>query len=311
MKTIISLITFLFITPGLSQSQTQTLITTIRLGRDQVGLIKATPGITTKVTFSEEVQEIICGDLFDAIGKTGIFVIQRSDNDVFLKPVATKGYSNMFVKTGEGREHTYCFELLIVSAAEAQRVVNVVDPDAANEPKSQSRKLAEDVLRNAHTQAAQIIAQANQNAATIEREALEKSQETLEQRFAQALLDLREVTIESTRVLTKKMLFIVDQRIFTFNEKSYIRYSIANAGTKAVTFSAISLEKAGTTEAEPIDVRIIQTRQTNIVNPNESVSGILVFARIDAPKARLTVYVRGENNAELARMSITAQSRLE
>src|SRR5204863_9375461 len=68
-----------------------------------------------------------------ATGK-GTFVVQRSGgvdrpgNEVFIKPVSSKGLSNMFVKTGDGK-HTYSFDLTIVSTPQAaHRMVNVTDP---------------------------------------------------------------------------------------------------------------------------------------------------------------------------------------
>src|SRR5713101_4616648 len=103
----------------------QSLIITITLGPNQIGQVKTTQGITTRVTFPEPVRDIICGDLYDPATGKGSFVVQRIDNDVFLKPVVAKGLSNLFVKTGEKGEHTYSFDLLVVPLEQAHRVVNV------------------------------------------------------------------------------------------------------------------------------------------------------------------------------------------
>src|SRR5918999_1372662 len=109
-----------------STARAQTQITTITLGPSQIGSVKTTPGITTRITFSEPGKEIICGDLYDPASGKGSFVVQRSDNDVFLKPVVPKGLSNLFVKTGERGENVYSLDLLIVPTAEAYRMVTVV-----------------------------------------------------------------------------------------------------------------------------------------------------------------------------------------
>src|SRR5262244_1006830 len=92
----------------------QSLIVTINVGPNQIGQVKTTQGITTRMTFPEAVRDIICGDLYDPSTGKGSFVIQRIDNDVFLKPVVPKGLSNLFVKTGEKGEHTFTFDLQIV-----------------------------------------------------------------------------------------------------------------------------------------------------------------------------------------------------
>jgi hypothetical protein len=110
----------------------QSPVVTLQLGPDQIGVVKTSVGITTRITFSEPVAEIICGDLYNAADGKGTFVVQRSGsaekpgNDVYVKPVAAKGQSNMFVKTGDGK-HTYNFDLNIVAPNLAHRVVNVTD----------------------------------------------------------------------------------------------------------------------------------------------------------------------------------------
>jgi vacuolar-type H+-ATPase subunit H len=120
---------------SIAHAQRPTPIATLALGPDQIGVVNTAVGITTRITFPEPVQEIICGDLYDAATGKGTFVVQRSGtdqkpgNDVFIKPVASKGLSNMFVKAGEGK-HTYNFDLKIVSVDQAHRVVNVTDAPA-------------------------------------------------------------------------------------------------------------------------------------------------------------------------------------
>jgi TonB family protein len=103
------------------------VITTVIMGRNQIGLINTAPAISTKLSFPEQIKEVICGDLYDPATGRGSFVVQKSENDLFLKPVTSKGVSNLFVKTGENGEYVYSFDLLIVSPSQAHRIVNVVN----------------------------------------------------------------------------------------------------------------------------------------------------------------------------------------
>lgn len=112
----------------------ETPIITITLGQDQIGSVKTAPGITTRLAFTEKVTDSICGDLYDPASGKGTFIVQNSGSDVFLKPIAAKGTSNLFVKTGEGSsQHIYSFDLTVVSSAQAHRVVNVI-PAAPVQP---------------------------------------------------------------------------------------------------------------------------------------------------------------------------------
>src|SRR5215813_9955158 len=148
----------------------QSQIVTVTVGPNQIGQVKTTQGITTRMTFPEAVRDIICGDLYDPTTGKGSFVIQRIDNDVFLKPVVPKGLSNLFIKTGEKGEHTYSFDLLVVSLEQAHRVVNVSPASAAvpslalgnssEDPTkvvSNAQQLADDTIRNARLQADRIL----------------------------------------------------------------------------------------------------------------------------------------------------------
>jgi hypothetical protein len=113
-------------------SVAQQPVANLPLASDQIGIVRTAQGITTRISFPEEVDEIICGDLYDSASGKGSFVAQRSGNDVFLKPIPSKGMSNLFVKTRGKR--TYNFDLMIVPVAQSHRVVNVLDakPGAAH-----------------------------------------------------------------------------------------------------------------------------------------------------------------------------------
>jgi hypothetical protein len=110
----------------LATAQGQSRVITIKIANGEIGTVKTARGMTTMLSFQQRPTEIICGDLYDPESGTGSFVVQRSGNDVYLKPVASDGMSNLFVKAGENGKDLYSFDLLIVPQAEAFRIVKVV-----------------------------------------------------------------------------------------------------------------------------------------------------------------------------------------
>ena len=119
----------------------QTLVTTMKLGRDELGLVKTSQGISTKISFPEGINEIICGDLYDPADGRGNFVVQRSGRDLFIKPVKSTGVSNLFVKTGEQGEYTYSFELLVVPVTQSFRIVNITNRNTTEKAASKASPL--------------------------------------------------------------------------------------------------------------------------------------------------------------------------
>lgn len=97
------------------------------LAQDEIGVIKTGPGFCTRISFPDDVAEVFCGDLYDPATGKGNFVLQSSGKDIFLKPIATSGISNLFVKVGKGRSQVYNFELRIVPALEANLIVRVIE----------------------------------------------------------------------------------------------------------------------------------------------------------------------------------------
>jgi archaellum component FlaG (FlaF/FlaG flagellin family) len=290
------------------------------------------------IRFSEAVQEIICGDLYDAGTGKGTFVVQRSGppdhpgNEVFIKPVSAKGASNMFVKT-DGK-HTYSFDLTIVPAAQANRMVNVTDVAAATNPSAplpaseqhsaepekpsadferlkaeaeqQARQKAAEILRNAQQQADRKIAEAEAKLAEAERTASQRADQEVGRRFIQALmLGLREAKVSNTRVIAKKVIITLDPRVLLFDERAYLRYTIQNTGDKEFAFTGMSLEVGEGSEKKPLTAEINQSKPDNLVAPGESLTGVIVFdPKQVAAKQKLTLFVRGEDSAELARVTI-------
>jgi archaellum component FlaG (FlaF/FlaG flagellin family) len=288
------------------------------------------------IRFTEAVQEIICGDLYDAGTGKGTFVVQRSGtndrpgNEVFIKPVSSKGASNMFVKT-DGK-HTYSFDLTIVATAQAHRMVSVTDlaappssppaapatdprPDPEKPPdferlkaeaEQQARAKAAEILRSAQQQADRKIAEADARMAEAERLAPQRADQEIERRFMQALmLGLREARVSNTRAIAKKVVITIDQRMLLFDDKAYLRYTMQNTGDQDFAFTAMSLEVTEGKEVKPLTAVVNQSKTENVLAPGESLTGVIVFdPKQVGSKQRLTLFVRGEDSTELAHVTI-------
>lgn len=301
------------------------------LGPDQIGTVRTAQGITTRISFPEAVQEIICGDLYDSSSGRGTFVLQRGGtdqkpgNDVFLKPVASKGKSNLFVKVGENGKHTFNFVLTVVSIEQAHIVVNVMLPqsstDAASGSESppssadmaklradieqQARQEADEILRNARQQANRVTAESQARIQELEQQALVRSAQAAEDRFVKELMfGLREIKISNPRTVAGKKVIALDPRVLAFDEKNYLRYTITNNDATEFSFGSISLE-AGSRDTQPLAVKITQSKPENKLNPGESLAGVISFeAKLITARDKLILLVRAEDGSEIARINI-------
>ncbi|MGH9823804.1 MAG: hypothetical protein ACREDR_11210 [Blastocatellia bacterium] len=306
--------------------QSQTPILSMELGPDQIGLIKTAPEITTRISFPETVKEIVCGDLYDAATGKGSFVVQRSDRDVFLKPIVPKGISNLFVKTGDKGEHVYNFDLRIVGETEAYRVVNVngskTSPGAGSQgqdddaTKSAERKASE-ALTRAHQQAEAIISQAQQQASDIkqqaearaadtDRKAAEDAGQEIERRFVHAvMLGIDEIKVKEGHTLGKKVPVKIDRRLVKFGDKAYLRYTIQNASDTVFSYTSIELQQNTDKGPKPVAMELVQNKKETSLKPGEVLTGVMVFdpKLLKAPE-QLDFVIEGPGNKELARISI-------
>jgi vacuolar-type H+-ATPase subunit H len=295
--------------------QGQTPVTSISLRPDQIGLVKTAQALSTRISFPDPVKEIICGDLYDPATGRGSFVVQRAENDVFIKPVVDKGLSNLFVKTGERSEKVYNFDLAIVSPAEAVRVMNVIAPgqkaerpsDGSDEKGAASaregaRVEADEIIRKAKVEADKILSDAEQHARSRDLEAETSAQKEIERRFIDAMmLGVRESKVSNPRIVTKKVIVTLDPHVLTFSEKSYLRYTIQNTGGADFTFGELGLEDAS---GSLIAVEIIQNKPDNKVRAGESITGIIAFdPKVTASKGKVTLFIKGGDQSEVARLA--------
>ena len=336
--TSIGVLLVLFAAAVASSAAAQSAVATLALSADRIGEIKTAQGITTMIRFPDAVQEIICGDLYDPGTGKGTFVVQRSGpadhpgNEVFIKPVSVRGASNMFVKTDGKR--TYSFDLTIVPTTQAHRMVNITDlPPSAGagttapggdprssegekpsadlerlkgEAEQQARQKAGEILRNAQQQADRKIAEADAKLAEAERLAPQRADQEIERRFTQALmLGLREAKVSNTRVLAKKVVITLDPRMLLFGDKAYLRYTMQNTGDKDFAFTAVSLEAGEGKEANPLTTVVHQSKPENLLAPGESLTGVISLdPKQVGAKQKLTLFVRGEDSAEIAHVTI-------
>jgi hypothetical protein len=302
-------------------AQGQLAIVKVTLGPDQIATIRTAQGITTRVSFPDLVREIICGDLYDPTSGKGGFVVQRSDNDVFLKPIPARGMTNLFVKTGEKGEHVYNFDLTIGPVFEAHRVVSVsVAPVSAppgvqrqgDRPAQQpddavlrARQQAAEIEKNANKQAERIIAEAEHKAAETDRAAHQHADET-EKRFVYAIIDgWRDIKVSRPRVASGSVVVTLDRKVIIFDGKSYLRYMIQNNGPDVFEFTAISIETGLEKDGQPIEANAIQDKPENKVAPRETIKGVIVFGSdLVKQNTRLTMHVRGQDNEAIARAII-------
>lgn len=314
-----------------SVARAQSSIITITIGPTQIGQVKTTQGITTRIIFPEAVRDIVCGDLYDPTSGKGSFVVQRIDNDVFLKPVVSKGLSNLFVKTGEKGEHTYSFDLQVVGLDQAHRVVtvaassgNLQTTEGNSDPSDEARKIlssaqqrSNEALNNARQQADRLISQAKQQASEVYARALQRSEELdrqsanrarqeVEDRFVRAMIQgVKEVKSVDAHVAVRRVSVILDPRVLTFDDRSYLRYTIKNSGDKDFAFNSLALERRSGKDVFVIPAKVIQGRAENRLGPGEIIMGIIVFdAKEVGVDDKLTLYVRGEGNTEVARLTI-------
>jgi hypothetical protein len=113
----------------------------------------------------------------------------------------------------------------------------------------------------------------------------------------------REIKVNHPRVVAKSVVVTLDRKVVIFDGKSYLRYMIQNNGPEEFAFNTISIG-AGL-EKEAIAASVFQDKPENKVAPKETLRGVIVFSS-DLVKAntRLTMYLRDEDNAEIARTSI-------
>jgi hypothetical protein len=116
---------------------------------------------------------------------------------------------------------------------------------------------------------------------------------------------VREIRTVDSRVVAKRLSLTLDPRVLTFDGKSYLRYTIKNDGEKPLRFNGFSLERRFGKEVAALPATVVQGRAENKLGPGDAIMGVIMFDPKDVDAGdKLTLYVRGEDDSELARLSI-------
>jgi hypothetical protein len=128
----------------------------------------------------------------------------------------------------------------------------------------------------------------------------------MEDRFVRAMIQgVREVKSVDSFVVARKVSLALDPRMLSFDDKSYLRYTIKNSGDKDFAFNGLVLERRSGKGSVAIPAKVIQGRVENKIGPGEAIMGIIVFdSKEVATEDKLTLYVRGDDNTQLARLTI-------
>jgi hypothetical protein len=312
-----AILTLAVLLTSISVARPQTLIRTAAPGPDEIVPIKTAQGITTRISFPDIVKEIICGDLYDPASGHGAFVVQRGDNDVFIKPVSASGTSNLFVRIGPNPERVYTFDLLIVPASQACRVLNVVaeknrpsarayqSPEAARII-SDAERQAEQIDRAADRRVVQMLSEAERRRAESESKLTERAGYEVSQRFIRAMMTgIHEIRTGSARADTKGIAITLDRCALSLDGKLYLRYTIQNLTGSDLVFQRLSLESGSGENKKVIKAHIAQSKSENSLKPREGLAGVITFEQNAVNlKEGLTLCVRGENT-EIARVSVS------
>ena len=268
-----------------------------------------------------------------------------NSKDVFIKPVQKQSgnsFSNMFVTTASGK--TYSFKLYVATQDKAQIVVNVSDPkpqpvnsdpptnpNNGNKPsegnppsttpciteadlarrkdeiEQAAQRKADEIIRKAREDANKTVSEAESRSSDILRAANEKASKAGDERFKQTLMQgVQQMNVENTRASNKKIVVQLDSKMWVFDGKAYLHYTIQNVSGQDFSFGSVSLEAGqpkGTLQSVPIE--LTQQKAENTLAPQESLAGVIAFdSKMISPKDRLELFIRDADNVEVVRIRI-------
>jgi vacuolar-type H+-ATPase subunit H len=268
-----------------------------------------------------------------------------NSKDVFIKPVqkqSANSFSNMFVTTASGK--TYSFKLYVATQDKAQIVVNVSDPkpqpvttdpppnaNNSNKPsegnpptttpcitetdlarrkdeiEQAAQRKADEIIRKAREDANKTVSEAESRSSDILRAANEKASKAGDERFKQTLMQgVQQMNVENTRASNKKIVVQLDSKMWVFDGKAYLHYTIQNVSSQDFSFGSVSLEAGqpkGTLQSVPIE--LTQQKAENTLASQESLAGVIAFdSKMISPKDRLELFIRDADNVEVVRIRI-------
>lgn len=290
---------------------------------DTITMIKTAQNVVTRVALPAKAEQAICGDVFDAASGTGTFVIDRSGNDVFIKPLATKGSTNLFIKTEGGV--VYNFDLTVVTTAQAYRVVNVNLPvyerQIAEMKATATREIARDRATMESEMAGKLadrqreLEQANTDVLSAERAKLrsetdKRATDLAMRRVADGVMQgFTTVALRDKRGQIDQLDVAVDDAGYVFEGRLYVRYRISNRGTAEATYSEPKVY-VRTGEADRAVVSsTISGRGDFKVPAGQTVTGVIVFERVTLERGeRLLLVVRGPGEGRAVQLRLLEQA---
>ena len=289
---------------------------------DTITTIRTAQNLITRVALPREAKQAICGDLYDATTNTGSFVVDHNGNDVFIKPISGKGQTNLFIKT---EQEVYNFDLVVVPAPQAYRVVNVNLPPYEKQIADQ-RATAEKEIADERTR---LEGEMADKLATRQRELEQQAAADLaaEQKRLRAEADHRAADMATRRFVDgvlqgfttvplreKKGQFdqvdvTVDDVAYVFEGRLYVRFRVNNRGAKDLTYQEPKLLVQGGEKDRPLTATLFTSRGDYKVPAGQSAGGVAIFEKPSLEKGeRLVFVVRGDAKDRVVQLRLLEQS---
>ena len=268
---------------------------------DTITSVRTAQNVVTRIALPRKAEEAICGDVFDPGSNTGTFVITRSGNDVFIKPLAAKGQTNLFIKT---ESEIYNFDLVVVPAAQAHRVVNINQP--AYEQQIEQMKAS--ARHDLDAERTQLEAEMADKLAERQRDADQKNADALaaEQKRLKAEAERRAGDLAARRIADGVMQgfntvglrehvakvdpfdLMLDDPAYVFEGKIYLRFTLANRGDKDANFvePRLVLRGDGQDKDKPVSAQVITGRGDFRAPAGGNAVGVIVFERPELQKGQ-------------------------
>ena len=289
---------------------------------DTIVTVRTAQNVITRVALPEEAKEAICGDLFDAASNTGSFVINKSGNDVFIKPVNTKSQTNLFVKTDSS---VYNFDLVVVPPAQAHRVVNVNMPTYGE----QIEKMRETARTEIAAERSDMEAEIDRRLADRRDELEKQNQATLaaEQRKMRAEADRRanelvvrrivdgvlqgfqNVAIRERRAESPEIDVLLDEVAYVFEGRLYVRYRIMNKRSADITYGEPRIAIRGGEKDRAVATTVVTARGDYVIPGGSTIAGVAIFELPTLEKGeRLFFSVRAEGQDRPVQLRLAEQT---
>lgn len=228
-------------------------------GGSTIPLVRTARGLTTRIALPEEAREAICGDLYDAAANAGGFVVQRSGHDLFVKPLRGATESNLFVKTERA---TYAFDLVVVEAARAMRIVYVDEAAPERAAAADAARLAEERKR-LEAERAEARSALERGRAALEVAADERASGRARELLRAAVVaDSGLIEVSRRRARAGRFEAIFGPALVVLDGTGFLRCQLRNDGPEPVTIDSIAVASRSRV---PVGVRVPPRSSSSVV----------------------------------------------